>query len=228
MDTLDLSYSHILYGDARTELKKLPHNSVDMVFTSPTPGTYDLFSIFTKVWRVLKPSGTLWLNMSDYHDDKGNLIMIPERFVIHMIDMGGYRLKSKAIWHRTDKTVRAESYKRFRRNWEYVFVFTTGKEIEKEDYYFHNPEQKPLSAILAYPYTPPRQGKFESGFPEGLIETAIYRGCPEGGIVLDPMAGTGTTGLVAKRMGRKFIMIDKQEENYLGMTQRLRSKLVNR
>ena len=39
-------------------------------------------------------------------------------------------------------------------------------------------------------------------FPEELPELCIKAGCPEGGIVLDPFAGSGTTLLVAQRLGR--------------------------
>lgn len=42
-------------------------------------------------------------------------------------------------------------------------------------------------------------------FPEKLIEPCILAGCPEGGTVLDPFAGSGTTGEVAKRLRRDFI-----------------------
>ncbi len=49
-------------------------------------------------------------------------------------------------------------------------------------------------------------------FPESLVETCIRAGCPEGGVVLDPFIGSGTTALVAKRWGRRFIGIDCVEE----------------
>ena len=42
-------------------------------------------------------------------------------------------------------------------------------------------------------------------YPEELCETPIKAGCPEGGIVYDPFFGSGTTGLVAHRLNRKFI-----------------------
>lgn len=42
-------------------------------------------------------------------------------------------------------------------------------------------------------------------FPEALIERPILAGCPRDGLVLDPFAGSGTTGVVAKRLGRRFI-----------------------
>ena len=45
-------------------------------------------------------------------------------------------------------------------------------------------------------------------FPEKLVEPCILAGSQEGGTVLDPFFGSGTTGAVAKRLGRRFIGID--------------------
>ncbi|HJP69770.1 MAG TPA: site-specific DNA-methyltransferase [Sphingomicrobium sp.] len=45
-------------------------------------------------------------------------------------------------------------------------------------------------------------------FPPGLIEPCILAGCPEGGTVLDPFGGAGTTGLVADRLKRDAILIE--------------------
>lgn len=45
-------------------------------------------------------------------------------------------------------------------------------------------------------------------FPEKLAETCIQAGCPSGGIVLDPFVGSGTSAVVAQRLGRKFVGID--------------------
>jgi hypothetical protein len=54
----------------------------------------------------------------------------------------------------------------------------------------------------------PRGLKHYATFPEKLIEPMILAGCPRGGVVLDPMAGSGTTGVVARRLGRRFILVD--------------------
>jgi DNA modification methylase len=45
-------------------------------------------------------------------------------------------------------------------------------------------------------------------FPPALIEPCIAAGCPEGGTVLDPFGGAGTTGLVADRLQRDAILIE--------------------
>jgi site-specific DNA-methyltransferase (adenine-specific)/site-specific DNA-methyltransferase (cytosine-N4-specific) len=52
-------------------------------------------------------------------------------------------------------------------------------------------------------------------FPRDLIAPMILAGCPEGGIVLDPFAGTGTTVVVAMGLGRKGIGFDASQK-YVG------------
>ena len=49
-------------------------------------------------------------------------------------------------------------------------------------------------------------------YPEALPERCIKAGCPEGGTVLDPFMGSGTTALVARRLGRRSIGIELNEE----------------
>lgn len=49
-------------------------------------------------------------------------------------------------------------------------------------------------------------------FPESIVETCIKAGCPEKGIVLDPFLGSGTTAVVAEKLGRSYVGIDCVEE----------------
>jgi DNA modification methylase len=56
-------------------------------------------------------------------------------------------------------------------------------------------------------------------FPPALIKPCILAGCPHEGIVLDPFAGAGTTGLVADRLGRNAILIELNPE-YVAMIDR--------
>jgi DNA modification methylase len=53
--------------------------------------------------------------------------------------------------------------------------------------------------------TQPYPGAHFATFPPKLIEPCILAGCPEGGAVLDPFAGAGTTGMVALQHGRSFV-----------------------
>ncbi len=50
-------------------------------------------------------------------------------------------------------------------------------------------------------------------FPEGLVEFFVKSFTNENDLVLDPFAGSGTTGIVCKNNNRKYILIDKEEEN---------------
>jgi len=56
-------------------------------------------------------------------------------------------------------------------------------------------------------------------FPPALIEPCIKAGCPEGGTVLDPFGGAGTTGLVADRLQRSAILIELNPD-YAAMAER--------
>jgi DNA modification methylase len=56
--------------------------------------------------------------------------------------------------------------------------------------------------------THPYPGAHFAVFPPELPERCIKAGSPEGGVVLDPFAGSGTVGLVANRLSRRAILID--------------------
>jgi DNA modification methylase len=60
--------------------------------------------------------------------------------------------------------------------------------------------------------TEPYPGAHFATFPRKLVEPCVKAGCPEGGTVLDPFAGSGTTLLVAQALGRRGIGIDLNPE----------------
>ena len=62
--------------------------------------------------------------------------------------------------------------------------------------------------------------------PEELAKLCIIAGCPEGGVVLDPFFGSGTTGLVALRANREFIGIELNPA-YVEMAQRRLQPLLD-
>jgi DNA modification methylase len=67
--------------------------------------------------------------------------------------------------------------------------------------------------------TRPYYGRHFAVYPPELIETPIKAGCPKGGIVLDPFIGSGTTAVVAQKLGRNFIGIDLNPQ-YVEMAKR--------
>lgn len=60
--------------------------------------------------------------------------------------------------------------------------------------------------------TVPYKGGHFAAFPPKLAETCILAGCPQGGVVLDPFFGSGTTGLAAKSLDRRYIGIELNAE----------------
>lgn len=73
--------------------------------------------------------------------------------------------------------------------------------------------------ISTYSYS----GAHFAVFPPKLIEPCVLAGCPAGGVVLDPFNGSGTTGEVALKNGRKYIGIELNPE-YIKLTE---SRLAN-
>ena len=65
-------------------------------------------------------------------------------------------------------------------------------------------EMKNKRTVWTIPTKPFSDAHFAT-FPEKLIEPMILAGCPEGGIVLDPFMGAGTTAVVALKNGRNYI-----------------------
>jgi DNA modification methylase len=63
--------------------------------------------------------------------------------------------------------------------------------------------------------TAPYPGAHFATFPPKLVEPCIKAGSPEGGVVLDPFAGSGTTGMVAQSLSRRAVLIDLSMD-YLG------------
>lgn len=103
-------------GDARSVLAELPDAAVDCCMTSPpywghrtyesggigsegTPQAYmaHLLAVIAEIRRVLKPTGSLWLNVGDAYVRK-SLAGIPWRLAIGMIDDQRWILRNEVIW----------------------------------------------------------------------------------------------------------------------------------
>ena len=74
------------------------------------------------------------------------------------------------------------------------------------DQAFH-PKGRNKRTVWSIPLSKFRDAHF-AVFPESLVETCLKASCPPRGIVLDPFLGSGTTGVVAHRLGLNFVGID--------------------
>ncbi|MHB8864263.1 MAG: DNA-methyltransferase [Pirellulaceae bacterium] len=74
------------------------------------------------------------------------------------------------------------------------------------DQAFH-PKGRNKRTVWSIPLSKFRKAHF-AVYPEKLVETCLRAGCPPGGVVLDPFLGSGTTAVVARRLGRDYVGID--------------------
>lgn len=139
-----------------------------------------------------------------------DMIGIPWKLAFALRDDGWY-LRSDIIWHKANPM--PESVRdRPSRCYEHIFL------LSKSRRYFYDADaiSEPVKDIpktrnrrdVWQINTFPFKGSHFAAFPPKLAETCILAGCPEGGVVLDPFFGSGTTGLAAKKLGRQYIGIE--------------------
>lgn len=127
-------------GDALQVLAEFPSDVFDCCMTSPpywgkreygaggiglekNPLDYvdGLGKVLAEVRRVLKPTGSLWLNIGDTYINK-TLAGIPWRVAIHLIDQQGWTLRNNVIWHKV-KGGPDNTRDRLRNVHEHIFHF---------------------------------------------------------------------------------------------------------
>lgn len=139
------------------------------------------------------------------------LLMIPERFALEMID-NGWVLRNKIIWNKPNQTPYAQSdglSDRFTCSYEYIYFFT----LQNKGYNFITQYEKAVEGtrIMRDVWsinTEALKGDHPAVFPPELVRRCIEAGCPEGGIVFDPFAGSMTTLYVAQKLHRKWLGIE--------------------
>ncbi len=250
-----LPLDSIIRGDCIAAMRALPAKSVDMIFADPPynlqlggelfrpDGTHvdavtddwDKFDslkhydAFTRAWlaeahRILKDDGTIWV-IGSYHNiyrvgaavqDLGYWILndIVWRKANPMPNFRGTRFTNAhetLIWaskgekakytfnYRSMKTLNDEL--QMRSDWE--FPICGGQERLKRDGVKVHPTQK----------------------PEALLYRILLACTKPGDVVLDPFFGTGTTGAVARRLGRSWIGIEREEDYIAAAEQRIAAAL---
>lgn len=133
--------NNILVGHSLKNLSNIPSESVDCIVTSPpyygqrdynvvgqignekTPEEYidNLTKIFSECKRVLKDSGTLWLNLGDKYSN-GNLLGMPWRVAI-ALQADGWVLRNDIIWQKPNAMPHSAK-NRLTPDHEYIFFFT--------------------------------------------------------------------------------------------------------
>jgi site-specific DNA-methyltransferase (adenine-specific) len=159
---LGQSHFKIHCGEALRVLGTMPPDSVDMCMTSPpywghreydVPGVGQeqscaayieaLSAILREVKRVLKPNGSLWLNIGDSYEAK-SLVGVPWRVAIHLVDHDSWILRNDVIWNKV-KGAPDNSKDKLRNIHEHIFHL-----VKKKSYYYDADaiRSKPQSAKI--------------------------------------------------------------------------------
>jgi site-specific DNA-methyltransferase (adenine-specific) len=220
----------------------IPSESIDLIFVDPPYNIGKKFSNFHDKWdseqeyinwsyqwldeciRTLKPNGTIYVMTSTQAMPYFDIYLRKKLTIL-----------SRIIWHYDSSGVQATKY--FGSMYEpilhcvkdknnYIFnaddikiAAKTGAERKLIDYRKsvptpYNTEKVPGNAWY-FPRVRYRMEEYEnhpSQKPESLLERIILASSHEGGLILDPFAGTFTTAAVAKRLGRQSISIESQAE----------------
>tara|TARA_B100000131_G_scaffold180694_1_gene174379 strand:+ start:221 stop:1063 length:843 start_codon:yes stop_codon:yes gene_type:complete len=151
-----------------------------------------------------------------------DLVGIPWRVAL-ALQQDGWYLRQDIIWHKPNTM--PESVKdRCTKAHEYIFLLSKNKkyyyddEAIKEDAVIGKKRNK--RSVWTVP-TKPFKGAHFATFPPELIEPCILAGCPEGGVVLDPFGGSGTTAVVANNHYRNAVLIELNRSYIAIMKKRL-------
>jgi len=181
-----------------------------------------------EAWRVLAPTGTLYLHL-DYREVHYAKVMLDalfgrESFLNEIIWAYDYGARSKSKWPAKHDNILV--YVKNPR--DYTFNATA---VDREPYMapgLVTPEKAALGKLPTdvwwHTIVSP-MGKEKTGYatqkPEGILRRIVQASSHEGDWVLDFFAGSGTTGAVARQLGRRFILVDQNPEALAVMQRRL-------
>ncbi len=236
----ELPLGQILDGDCVEAMRRLPTASIDLIFADPPYNlqlggdlnrpdgshvdavtddwdkfdTFKAYDDFTRAWlieakRVLKPDGGLWV-IGSYH----NIYRVGA-----ILQDLGFWILNDIVWRKSNPMPNFRGT-RFTNAHETLLWCSQG---EKAKYHFNYRAMKTLNDELqmrsdwVLPICNGAERLKEGGHkvhptqkPESLLYRVLLSTTEKGDVVLDPFFGTGTTGAVAKRLGRQWIGCERE------------------
>ncbi len=180
--------------------------------------SFEAYDAFTRAWllacrRVLKPNGTIWV-IGSYHNiyRVGSILQDMNFWILNdivwrktnpMPNFKGRRFQNAhetMIWASRDAKAKSYTFNyealkasnddvQMRSDWLFP-ICSGGERLKGDDGKKVHPTQK----------------------PEALLARVIMASTKPGDVVLDPFFGSGTTGAVAKRLGRHFVGIEREQD----------------
>lgn len=252
-------------GDCLKEMQRLEDDSVDLVFTSPPyaerrVGVYNSIAeeayiewflpIASQIKRVLKPTGSFFLNLKAHTNDGERSLYVME-LVIALKKELGFNFIDELCWIK--QAYPGKYHGRFKNGFEPIYHFTKGdirgimfnpmacgtEILESSTARAHRAQcgsptsgsgmnatkgdnmkelkiARPSNVIKANNILNQYSDNKEhpATFPEELVEFFVKSYSNHRSVVLDPFMGSGTTGMVCKRLSRDFIGIELNKGYY--------------
>lgn len=249
MGKMDLTLDRVIQGDCLEVLPTLPPESIDLVFADPPynlqlsqrlyrPNSSEVDGVsdgwdrfdsfadydhFTRDWlaacrRVLKPEGGLWV-IGSYHNiyrvgailqDLG-FWLLNDVLWIKTNPMPNFRGARFTNAHETLLWASRSRGSRYTFNYHAMKTLNDGKQM-RSDWVLpicSGAERIRVNGAKAH----------SAQKPEALLYRVLLASSRPGEVVLDPFFGVGTTGAVAKRLGRHWIGIER-EADYVRLARR--------
>ena len=227
-------------GDCNQVLKKVKAKSIDMIFADPpynlsgkthltvksgkpvtgNKGDWDIiddYEKFTAEWlteciRVLKDDGTIWISGTLHnHPTIGVMLKKLEMWIVN--DIVWFKPNATPLLQTTRLAPSIELIWLAAKSKKYYFDYDLAKKING------GKQMRNMWQINAQRH----KTKHPTEKPEILLERIISIGSKKGDRILDPYMGSGTTGVVAKALGRKFLGIENDKEYFVNAQERIKN-----
>ncbi|OKL42517.1 site-specific DNA-methyltransferase [Pseudovibrio exalbescens] len=188
--------------------------------------SFQAYDAFTRAWlmavkRVLKPNGSLWV-IGSYH----NIFRVGA-----ILQDLGYWINNDVVWLKTNPMPNFRG-KRFTNAHETLIWATPSQDAKPTFNYdamktFNDDVQMRSDWVLPL-CTGHERLKDENGDkvhptqkPESLLYRVLLSTSNQGDVILDPFFGTGTTGAVAKKLGRHFVGVEREDAYIKAASERI-------
>lgn len=235
----------LIKGDSLKILNKLPKSFVDMIFADPpyflsgngiTCQSGKMVSVkkgdwdekltskekheFNRLWikeckKVLKEDGTIWIS--------GTLHNIYS--IGHALEEEGFKILNNITWQKTNPPPNL-SCRTFTHSTETILWARKNVKTSKHKFNYklmkqlnNNKQMKDVWITSTVKRSEKKYGNHPTQKPKEILEKIILASTDEGDIILDPFNGSGTTGVVANILNRKYIGIEKERE-YIELSKR--------
>jgi len=222
LERIELADGQVIIGDALEVMKQMEASSVDLIVVDPPYNVlegfdldnvrWDVFSTladyvkFTEAWiqecfRVLKPGRQMYVFWSQKY--------LPLFFKLR----NPFTLKKILVWHRPN-LVRKFTSRTWVYTYDFIFYLSKGEHVKVFNASFLKRENVDViqCALPQSNFKGLDRRVHPTQKPVELIKLFIKISSNPGEVVMDPFAGSGTTGVAARLMNRRFILIEKDSK----------------